>query len=303
MPDRTVITPLLADTNGLEYFEIVFSNWGDIAENGALEYRLPNVPLTGLAIGPASTISEVAVDQDYSGFVGRVGPNPDAQESRVELVTTTAQDGGGAMVALDANVSVGRPYVGLIAPATKIIARTHTRFDSRADAAYWAVDGSRQGFTSGAYAPPLLQLRCYVRAPGPVAIAGKRAPLITSVRKLVPAAVNPYRHLAIVPISGRKHVSFECWALPDDQGVGGGSFKARASFLRGGYVADVGGNWDTERSQLFEEELVAETVLTENGATNVIRGSYNNPGAEWLMIYGHDRTDDCYAGISVRASD
>ena len=58
--DLSVVSPVIARRNGLDFFEVVIREWGDIGQGAvALEKVLPkNVSLAGACIGPMSTVNE-----------------------------------------------------------------------------------------------------------------------------------------------------------------------------------------------------------------------------------------------------
>lgn len=329
------ITYAIAKKNNLPFFEIQIDNWGEMVStavaDGILEYTLPSVPLAGLSIGPASTVSDVYLVQDYSAFTGSLESyDPNIYDVDIDNTQTEQAAGGtnGRLQTIHVPVSADRPFAGFIPQATKIVARNHSRFNLDDDM-FWGIDGARHKPSQRSKLDrPVLVLRCWIKDPTPEILYSKRDPNYTSLRRVataVQAGGNDYIVARIIPIMGRKHVAVSMAALPQSvapgNGENGAGVEVRASVLRGGAIGNIVGDYPdiptNELSQLFEQQVfpvIAEgaapsnLVLTSGSTPMQASFTLDNPGAEWLVLFASHPFDGDAAHLadfafSVSASD
>lgn len=329
--DRSIITPTIAARNALPYFEVVIRDWGSGPDDGIGRfYPLPNIPLTGIAIGPESTVDQVYVLEDFTAYTGSLSAyDPITFGAQMEQISSSdnpvppdkggfgsGQTGGGQLRAHRSNLSVHAPLIKPIGSGVAIVARNQSRFNEH----YFKEDGSDGQFPSTRYLPPVLVLRCYIRSPGPISYASSRVPILSNTRL---AAVsldkdnNPVQYgsgpdfiAAALSIGGRRKFHLDLWALPDKfSGVATGKINVRASVLRGGEAKAENLNNPDWSGNFFEEEIVPTTLLTPGatgGATNKVRFEELDNSAEWLLLFVEQTTlvaNICDFSFVVRAED
>lgn len=326
--NQTILTHEIATRNGLPYFEVVIRGWGSGPDNGIGRFfRLPDVPLAGIAISPESTVGECYVLEDFRVYTGALSTyDPIVFDSKIDLIgsndnpvppdTTgsgSGQTAGGAMATHQSQVSVHAPLIKPISSGTAIVARNQSRYNEH----YFDESGNDQDFPSTRTREPVLVLRCYIRSPGPLSYPSSRAPLLVNVRQ---AAVvldkdnNPVQYgltdtfvAYAIPVGGRKRFHISLWSLPDQfSGADSGVINVRASVLRGGetnrenlFNTDWAGNF-------FEEEVIPSTALTPGGATNKVRYEELHNSAEWLLVFVEQTTlvaNVCDVSVVMRAED
>lgn len=287
MANLTVINAPVAQQNGLDFFEFVWSDWGNFATAADILFTLPaGLTLSGLMIGPQSLIDSVILEQTFA-YVGV--PAPPTDNARAVESPFGAATGEGFQYTHFTEVSVGQPYIGPIVGPAIIRARNHTRWANAAVNGGYIQDGNagaRTALTIGAGAVPTtkLVLRCFLRG-SPLGMPTQRQPLTNSLELTSPLAIAPaVSDLAIVPIAGRRRGYVE-FATDVGPGGGGGIIAVKASLLRGGTSKQA----LTERSTLVEQQIIGGAApafvnLTQGGATNRIRVNFpNDLNAEWLL--------------------
>lgn len=309
--DLTIITHDIAVRNALPYFEVVIQGWGGGEDDDIGRfYKLPKVPLVGIAISPESTIDTVMVLEDFSVYTGslanydgnsfardidhtRSGDNPVPPST---IGTNTGQTNGGRLKSQRSVVSHLAPLIKPISAITAIVARNSSRHNGH----YFAEDGSSQDFgdkdapdPQAIYQAPILVLRCYIKHPGLAVFPSLRVPIIANERNAVVQNLidpvqwgNPPKHIVqAFPIGGRKTVHVEMWALPDDAtGDATGIIEVKASVLRGGEGKQSVMANPLESGQFFEDEIIAPTTLAVGGS-NKARTTIVDNTAEWLLLF------------------
>lgn len=236
--DMSIVTPNIAQRNGLKFFEVVIRNWGltnpdvsalgpigqsiTVIDNG-LSFDLPsNLPLAGVAIGPLSTVDQVLLTPDYNGFVGINGLNAQAAARAV------ANNGGNA-----GNVFTNQILCSVEAPATVLVPGTisveacrshYFRQESPTVSGIQFVEPNNQlvqKIADNQFRAPILQLYCFLRQPGAMGWPTKRAPYFDWNRingAFLTDVAGRDDTMAAWAISGRKRVQLDVWLLPKSGG-------------------------------------------------------------------------------------
>ena len=335
--DISIITPVIAKRNGLPFFELLITDWGDLFQanpagnvNDAVTKLLPpGVTLAGVAIGPLSTVSEVLLAPDYNSYVGINGINPQLSTYGVVDTSGTTLIGQGAQTFAGVTCSVERPFVGTLPGPVVVRAAASTLYEADPnnetairensfETLSWFVNANL-----AATRLPVLQLYCWLKDPGPVGYPTKRAPLFDVIRidgDDLPASLgNPNTRMKVYPIGGRKRVHIDLWALPPGGATTGGTIEYRVVLLRPvnrKLTVDVGPY--NRFGQLFEHQVWppastggAQTPigarLTEgDDETNHAHIEIDDPQALFVGIYGAlvaGGANSVEALISFRAED
>lgn len=225
--DLSIITPAVAERNGLEYFEVVIFGWGDtnnfltspsapaINLASAVEYSLPDsVSLFGASIGPLSTVPAVLLTPNFARFSSAALESPGQSQAAIGYDIEQ-----GAM-------TIGRPPVTVAHPLKQTLPGTITlrsvhaseyqafvapNFETGIN--YTDPDTGATVLTDNAKLPTL-HLLCWTKNPGPASYPSKRARYYDTLTRTTTTAVpGTPATIGLWPVAGRSTVTIDLFKV------------------------------------------------------------------------------------------